>query len=79
MALTEMQGVVWKQISQAYDQWDPEWNRLMPVSELAELLPTVAPDMIGETLGQAAEDHIAEVGHVGEDPGFRPLQRERPV
>ncbi|HZW21562.1 hypothetical protein [Noviherbaspirillum sp.] len=79
MALTEMQGVVWKQIAHAYDQWDPEWNRLMPVSELAELLPAVAPEMIGDTLGQAAADHIAEVGQVGEDPVFRPLQRDQPV
>jgi hypothetical protein len=73
MAFTEMQGVVWKQIVQMYSQWDPTSSRLMPVSELAQMLPAVAPDMIGDTLGQAATDHIAEVGHVGEDPGFRPL------
>lgn len=79
MALTEMQGVVWKQIAQAYDQWDPDRDSLMPVSELSRMLPAIAPDMIGDTLGQAAAELMAEVGHVGEDPGFRPLQRGRPV
>jgi hypothetical protein len=46
----------------------------MPVRELAENLPAVAPELIGDTLAQAAAEDMAEVAHVGEDPRFRPLQ-----
>lgn len=69
------QYAVWKQISHVYAQWDPSRSGLMPVRDLAESLPTVAPDMIGDTLAQAAAERVAEVAHVGEDPTFRPLQR----
>ena len=44
------QDAVWKQISHIYAQWDPTRTGLMPVRDLAESLPTVAPDMIGDTL-----------------------------
>jgi hypothetical protein len=74
MSLTTAQGAIWKQIAQVYLQWDPTRNKLMPVRELAENLPAVAPDLIGDTLAQAAAEDMAEVAHVGEDPSFRPLQ-----
>jgi hypothetical protein len=74
MTLTADQGAIWKQISHVYYQWDPSRTGRMPVRELAERLPAVAPDLIGETLAQAAADRIADVGHVGEDPTFKPLQ-----
>lgn len=74
MALTQTQAVIWKQITQAYDQWNPDWDSLMPVRELMHTLPTVAPEMIGDTLAQAASEQLAEVEHVSEEPGFRPLR-----
>lgn len=74
MPLTETQGAIWRRIAQEYHRWNPQHDRLMPVSELAPRLPEVAPEMIGDTLAQAASEHIAEVGHVDEDPCFRPLQ-----
>jgi hypothetical protein len=73
MALTESQAAIWKQIAQAYEQWDPDRNSLMPVRELHARLPAVAPEMIGNTLAQAASDRMAEVGSTGEDPEFKPL------
>lgn len=72
MPMTEAHAAIWKQIAQVYRQWDPDEDSLMPVSELAAQLPAVAPEMIGDTLAQAAEQSMAEVGHVGEDPGFKP-------
>lgn len=74
MTLSASQGEIWKRISEVYTQWDPERNGWMPVHELQAKLPEVAPELIGETLAQAAEEAMAEVGHVGESPGFRPLQ-----
>lgn len=47
----------------------------MPVKELTGKLPTVPPELIGETLAQAASDHVAEVSSVDEIPSFRPLQK----
>jgi hypothetical protein len=75
MTMTSTQGAVWKQIAQIYDQWDPDWNGRMPVRELQARLPAVPPELIGETLAQAASDHLAEVGSVGEDPSFKPLHK----
>lgn len=74
MALTQAQAVIWKQITHAYDQWNPNWDSLMPVSVLTESLPTVAPEMIGDTLAQAASEHLAEVESISEEPGFRPVR-----
>ncbi|WP_019142772.1 hypothetical protein [Noviherbaspirillum massiliense] len=76
MTMTSSQGAIWKQIAQVYDQWDPERHRLMPVKELSDKLPTVPPEMIGETLAQAASDQLAELGSIGENPEFRPLTKQ---
>ena len=75
MTMTTSQGAIWKQIAQIYDQWDPDWENLMPVKELQTRLPMVAPEIIGDTLAQAASDRLAEVGSIGEDPTFKPLQK----
>jgi hypothetical protein len=76
MALTESQAAIWKQIAQEYEQWkqrDPVRNSLMPVKELHARLPAVAPELIGNTLAQAASDRLAAVGSTGEDPEFKLL------
>jgi len=75
MAMTAMQGEVWKQITQTYLQWDPERDELMPVAELGEMLPAVEPELIGETLAQAASDQLAELGVDEDGACFRPMIR----
>lgn len=77
MALTESQTAIWKEIAQVYEHWAASRECLMPVRELAAHMPGVAPDMIGDTLAQAASERIAEVEHVSEDPCFRPLPEQR--
>jgi hypothetical protein len=70
--MSTIQGEIWKQITQTYLQWDPYKNELMPVEELSEMLPAVEPDLIGETLVQAATDHLAELGMNEEGSCFKP-------
>ncbi|SNT02435.1 hypothetical protein SAMN06265795_11226 [Noviherbaspirillum humi] len=72
MTMNATQAVIWKQITDAYAQWDHGRNERMPVHMLQEKLATVPPELIGETLAQAASEDQAEVGSVGEDPSFRP-------
>lgn len=73
MAMSTVQGEVWKQITQTYLQWDPDKQQLMPVDELSEMLPAVPPDLIGETLVQAASDHLAELSNSEEGSCFKPV------
>ena len=73
MAMTDIQGVTWKQMVQAYKQWDPDWNGFMPVSEARKALPGADPGLIDESLTQAADDQLVEV-RGGDAPEFRPRQ-----
>lgn len=73
MTMTTTQGELWKQITQTYLQWDPDKNELMPVEELSDMLPAVAPELIGETLVQAANDRLAELGSNEEGTCFKPV------
>lgn len=73
MAMTNTQGELWKQITQTYLQWDPHKNELMPVEELSEMLPAVAPELIGETLAQAASDHLVELDSGEKCTCFKPV------
>ena len=72
MTMSTVQGEVWKQITQTYLQWDPDKQHLMPVEELSEMLPAVPPDLIGETLVQAASDNLAELASDEEGSCFKP-------
>lgn len=73
MTMSTVQGEVWKQITQTYLQWDPDKSQLMPVEELSEMLPAVPPDLIGETLVQAASDHLAELASSEDGSCFKPV------
>ncbi len=73
MAMSTVQGEVWKQITQTYLQWDPHKDQLMPVEELSDLLPAVPPELIGETLVQAANEHLAELASGEGGSCFKPL------
>ncbi|HYD96570.1 MAG TPA: hypothetical protein VEC01_14670 [Noviherbaspirillum sp.] len=75
MTLSTTQGSIWKMVTQVYGQWDPDWNRLMPEAELQKLLPAVPADVLDDTLETAARDQLAELGNVGEERAFRPVQR----
>lgn len=73
MTMSTVQGEVWKQITQTYLQWDPDKCQLMPVEELSEMLPAVPPDLIGETLVQAASDNLAELASSDDGSCFKPV------
>lgn len=73
MTMSTVQGEVWKQITQTYLQWDPDKSQLMPVEELSEMLPAVPPDLIAETLVQAASDNLAELASGDDGSCFKPL------
>ncbi|MDQ9171928.1 hypothetical protein Q8A64_16055 [Oxalobacteraceae bacterium R-40] len=73
MTMSTVQGEIWKQITQTYLQWDPDKVHLMPVDELSDMLPAVSPDLIGETLVQAANDHLAELASGDEGSCFKPV------
>lgn len=76
MSLSETQGSIWKMVTHVYNQWDPEWTQMMPELELQKLLPAVPGDVLDETLERAAQEQLAELGTVGEDRAFRPLQQQ---
>jgi hypothetical protein len=53
MAMTQAHGTTWRQITEVYQQWDQDRYDLMSIDELAERMPHVKPEMIGETLAEA--------------------------
>ena len=73
MTMTAQQGEIWQKIVQLYGQANPDWQARMPVAQLQDKLPAVPPELIGETLAQAATDQLAEVDSIGEEPSFKPL------
>ena len=74
MTMTTTQGELWKKITQLYYQWDPDGNRLMPVTELNDKLPAVPSELIMETLQHAKENQLAELAMTQQQGEFRPLQ-----
>jgi hypothetical protein len=73
MTMSTVQGEIWKQITQTYLQWDPDKSQLMPVEELSDMLPALSPDLIGETLVQAASDRLAELASGENGSCFKPV------
>ncbi|NEX63975.1 hypothetical protein [Noviherbaspirillum galbum] len=71
MPMNESQGRVWKQITQAYQQWDQDRSNPMEINELTSMMPEIPAELIGETLAEALAD-----GRIiaFEDPGqFLPV------
>lgn len=71
MTMNSAQHAIWMEIRKAYVQWSNGGNGWMPVTDLAI---DAAPERIGEALAQAQSDGLAEVGNIGEQPGFRLVQ-----
>lgn len=74
MAMDTSQAAIWKQITQVYEQWDQGENGLMPLSELNEKLPAVAPELVKDAVTQAANNREAEFGSAGDQSSFKPLR-----
>lgn len=74
MAMSTVQGELWKKITQVYFQWQPDGSELMPVAELSDQLPAVPVELIRETLTKAKDSQLAQFESLGQGEGFRPLQ-----
>lgn len=71
--LTSSEGAIWKQVVEIYQQWDPSWQKPMPIEDVASRLPAIDSAMIRDTLVHAAADHLAEVD-VSDPFTFKPIQ-----
>ncbi|MDB5729285.1 MAG: hypothetical protein JWQ00_2490 [Noviherbaspirillum sp.] len=69
MAMTQAHGTTWRQITEVYQQWDQDRYNLMSIDELADRMPHVEPEMIGETLAEALMNERAR--GVEESGSFR--------
>lgn len=74
MTLSTTEGSIWKMMTQVYDQWDPEWTRLMPEEELQKRLPAVPGDVLDHTLEHAVQEQVAERGESDGGRAFRPVR-----
>ncbi|HYD95002.1 MAG TPA: hypothetical protein VEC01_06725 [Noviherbaspirillum sp.] len=69
MPMNKDQGLVWKKIADAYQQWDRDRSELMALDELADQLPDIDPDVIASTLAEAKAQ--GRVDDAGEGKAFR--------
>jgi hypothetical protein len=74
MTMDTSQAAIWKQITQVYEQWDQGQNALMPLSELNEKLPAVAPELVKDAVVQAANNQEAEFASAEDEGAFKPLR-----
>ncbi len=74
MTMNTSQAAIWRQITQVYEQWDHGENGLMPLSELNDKLPAVAPELVKDAVVQAANNREAELDGTGEQGSFKPIR-----
>jgi hypothetical protein len=66
MPMNKDQGQVWKKISDVYQQWDQDRSNLMAVDDLSERLPEIDPDVIVQTLAEAAAEGRVDASEEGD-------------
>lgn len=71
MALNSVQGRVWNRITNAYQLWDEGRSEMMAIDDLADKLPDVEREVIGETLAAALID--GRLTAFEESGMFRPI------
>ncbi|HYD60826.1 MAG TPA: hypothetical protein VEC35_10750 [Noviherbaspirillum sp.] len=65
MPMNKDQGLVWKKISDVYQQWDQDRSGLMAVDDLSERLPEIDREVIAQTLAEAAADGRVDAAEEG--------------
>jgi hypothetical protein len=66
MVSIQAHGSTWRQIAEVYQQWDQDRYSLMSIEELAQRMPHVEPELIGETLADALmNDRARGVEEIG--------------
>jgi hypothetical protein len=71
MPMNQSQGLIWKQITDAYQQWDMDRSMPMRTSDLYERLPAVPRETIAEILAEAKAD--GRLAPLEEDGAFLPI------
>lgn len=71
MQVNQSQGRIWKQITDAYQQWDQDRSMPMRTADLYERLPSVPPETIEETLAEARSD--GRLAGLDDDGMFLPV------
>lgn len=71
MPMNPSQGHIWKQITDAYQQWDMDRSIPMRTADLYRRLPAVPPETIEEILAAARAD--GKLAALDEDGIFLPI------